>query len=277
MNASRQPFAWPVAGTKNYLRNANQTMTRRIPPSVQQKLGFYVYLYVDPRDDAVFYVGKGKGIRALSHLSDRSETEKARRIAELRKLGMEPSIEILRYGLTQKEALHVEAAAIELLGIESLTNRVQGHSFELKRRSRLEDLAQELDAKEVEIIHPSILINISQMYRYGMTAMELYDATRKAWVVGPRREEAKYAMALYRGIVREVYEIAAWFPAGSTMTHLGTTSNVPGPEKNEELGESDRFEFVGRIAPESIRYRYLGRSAQSYFRQGSQNPIKYVP
>jgi hypothetical protein len=108
-------------------------MTRRIPPSVQQKLGFYVYLYVDPRDDAVFYVGKGKGIRALSHLSDRSETEKARRIAELRKLGMEPSIEILRYGLTQKEALHVEAAAIELLGIEDPGWRIWHRSWTPRR------------------------------------------------------------------------------------------------------------------------------------------------
>ena len=30
-------------------------------PKVREKLKFYVYLYVDPRDDSVFYVGKGKG------------------------------------------------------------------------------------------------------------------------------------------------------------------------------------------------------------------------
>ncbi|XZE17522.1 hypothetical protein SH449x_002796 [Pirellulaceae bacterium SH449] len=45
-------------------------MPTRIPSSVQQKLGFYVYLYIDPRDESVFYVGKGKGERALAHLKD---------------------------------------------------------------------------------------------------------------------------------------------------------------------------------------------------------------
>ena len=29
----------------------------RIPPEVAEHLGFYVYLYVDPRDGKVFYVG----------------------------------------------------------------------------------------------------------------------------------------------------------------------------------------------------------------------------
>lgn len=252
-------------------------MSHRIPPSVQHQLGFYVYLYVDPRDDSVFYIGKGKGGRVLSHLKDRSESEKVERIAELTKLGIEPRIEILRYGLTQDEAFHVEAAAIELLGIDALTNRVQGHSFDLKRRARLEELTQELDAKEVEIIHLSILINISQMYRYGMTAIELYDATRKSWVVGPRRNGVQFAMAIYRGIIREVYEIAAWLPAGSTMTVFGTTSNVAEEAPHQEPEESKRFEFVGRVADERIRRRYVGRSVRNYFAIGSQNPIKYAP
>lgn len=252
-------------------------MSQRIPSSVQSQLRFYVYLYVDPRDDRVFYVGKGKGTRALSHLKDRSDSEKVQRIAELEKLGLEPRIEVLRYGLTQEESLHVEAAAIELLGIDQLTNCVQGHSFELRRRSRLDDLVQELDATEVEIIHPCLLINISQMYRYGMTAIELYDATRKAWVVGPRRDEVKLAMPLFRGIVREVYEIAAWLPAGSTMTALGTVSNDSDSDSDSQEHDSRRFEFVGRVASERIRRRYVGRSVRSYFTPGSQNPIKYAP
>ena len=32
----------------------------RIAPAVARKLGFYVYLYVNPLDEQVFYVGKGK-------------------------------------------------------------------------------------------------------------------------------------------------------------------------------------------------------------------------
>jgi uncharacterized protein len=250
-------------------------MVPRIPVSVHQHLGFYVYVYIDPRDDSVFYVGKGKGERALAHLKDSTESDKVQRITELTKLGLTPRIDILRYGLSQQEALHVEAAAIELLGIESLTNRVLGHSFDLKRRSRLEDLIQELDAKEVTISHPCVLINISQMYRHGMTAIELYDATRKSWVIGARRDQVQLAMAIYRGIVREVYEIAAWLPAGSTMTGLGTIANVVDPPLTAP--HSNRFEFVGRIAEEKIRNRYLGKSVRNYFAANSQNPIRYAP
>lgn len=252
-------------------------MAPRIPASVQHKLGYYVYLYIDPRDESVFYVGKGKGERVLSHLKDSTDCEKVERIGELNKLGMEPRMEILRYGLTAEEALHVEAAVIELIGIESLTNRVLGHSFDLKRRSRLEDLVQELDAKDVTIVHPSVLINISQMYQYGMSAIELYDATRKSWVVGTRRDQVQLAMAIYRGIVREVYEIAAWLPAGSTMTSLGTVSNVAESMPSMESQPTNRFEFVGRVAAEKTRQRYRGKSVRDYFPASSQNPIRYAP
>ena len=240
----------------------------RIRHSVQRRLGFYVYLYVDPRDGNPFYVGKGKGQRALSHLSDRSETDKVARIEELRKLGHEPIIEILRYGLTQREALLIESAAIDLLGLNELTNRVKGHGFDELGRTLLSELVQELDAEDVEVMHRSILINISRMYRHGMAPMELYDATRQSWVVGPRRDEAEYAMAVFRGIVREVYEIVTWLPAGSTMATDDTDRTKHHPE--------NRHEFIGHLAENKIRKRYLGKSVRQYFPPGSQNPIKYV-
>ena len=70
---------------------------------VREKLRYYVYLYVDPRTDTVFYVGKGRGNRAFSHLRDRSESGKVEVIEELDKLGKEPRIEILRYGMSPQE------------------------------------------------------------------------------------------------------------------------------------------------------------------------------
>jgi hypothetical protein len=84
-------------------------------------------------------------------------------------------------------------------------------------------------------------------------------------------------MAIYRGIVREIYEIAAWLPAGSTMTAFGTTSNVAEVDTQLTVDECNRFEFVGRVADERIRRRYIGRSVRDYFATGSQNPIKYAP
>jgi hypothetical protein len=35
-----------------------------ITPDAANALGFYVYAYIDPRDESVFYIGKGVGARA---------------------------------------------------------------------------------------------------------------------------------------------------------------------------------------------------------------------
>jgi len=99
----------------------------RFPTTVKSKLGYYVYVYVDPRDDSVFYVGQGRGDRAFVHLSDRSESAKVQYIADLRRIGLEPRIEVLAHDLSDPDAARtVEAACIDLLGIKSLTNAVRG-------------------------------------------------------------------------------------------------------------------------------------------------------
>lgn len=49
----------------------------RIPADVARKLGYYVYAYVNPLDSTIFYVGKGKGQPALSHLQDTSKSDKS--------------------------------------------------------------------------------------------------------------------------------------------------------------------------------------------------------
>lgn len=47
---------------------------------------FYVYEYVDPRNNKTFYVGKGKGNRLYVHLRDsklRDKSEKSNLILEI--------------------------------------------------------------------------------------------------------------------------------------------------------------------------------------------------
>jgi len=242
-----------------------------IPPRVREKLKYYVYLYVDPRDGTPFYVGKGRGNRALSHLAETFEKAKSEGIGDLVSLSEEPIVEILRYGMSEREAFHVESAAIDLIGLENLSNNIYGKWSGRQGRARFHDIVKELDAEEVDIKENAVLVNINTLYRYGMTDIELYDATRSCWKVGNRCEKAEYAMSIYRGIVREVYEIATWVPGGSTMLahehRVGT----------DEMGDvPDRWEFVGRLAPAKIRKRYLGKSVCHYFKKGSQNPIRYV-
>ena len=80
--------------------------------STIEKLGYYVYLLIDPRDNKVFYVGKGKGNRINQHLlgaldDKTNETEKIKKIREIQNTGLEVKHSVLRHELTEKEAFEV--------------------------------------------------------------------------------------------------------------------------------------------------------------------------
>lgn len=239
----------------------------RIAPAVARKLGHYVYLYVNPRDNSVFYVGKGKGGRALAHL--RAEEKKAitKIIRQIRASGDEPQIEILAHGLGNPDAaLKVEAAAIDLLGVGNLANAVRGHGTKYGRMP-LHEVVAHYTRRKANIREPVILIRINKLYRYGMTDAELYDATRSAWRVGAKRDRAQYAFSVFEGVVREVYRITKWLQAGSSFNSRRERRGIDTP---------DRWEFVGIIAEESVRRRYINRYVGHLFTQGAQNPISYV-
>ena len=234
----------------------------RVPIEVGDALASYVYVYIDPRTHQPFYVGKGKGNRLFSHLDDQTESEKVRRIAEVRAAGFEPQIDVLRYGLSDTDAALVEAAAIDLIGRPPLTNIVAGHHAQSFGRITSQEVIAMLTATPVVVREPAILITINQLYRSGMSPQELYEATRGSWVVGPRREKAKLALSVYQGVVHEVYRIRAWHPAA---TQESATRDA---EANRGSG---RWEFEGDIALD-VRDEYLGRSVG----KGGQNPIRYV-
>lgn len=239
----------------------------RLPQSVAAKMGYYVYLYVDPRDDRIFYVGKGRGARALAHFDAQAKVGVKEVMAELAAAGIAPRLEILAHGLPSEQvAFQIEAAAIDLVGVENLSNAVRGHHH-AKGRMSLAEVVARYTRKPAGIKEPSVLIRISRLYRYGMTAVELYDATRSAWRVGPKREKVELAFAVHEGVIREVYRVHAWHPAGSTF-------NVRFDGRGEDL--PDRWEFVGKVAEEELRQRYINRYVGDLFPQGAQNPIAYV-
>jgi hypothetical protein len=99
------------------------------------KEDYYVYVYIDPRNHERFYYGKGCGSRKNMHLKDTGKTPKARRIAAIRKAGCEPIVRVIARGLTEEQALLLEATLLWQLG-KSTTNLVAGH---FSRRFRPQD------------------------------------------------------------------------------------------------------------------------------------------
>ena len=94
-----------------------------------------------------------------------------------------------------------------------------------------------------------ILFRINRTFDASMDAMALYEATRGVWVLGIRRVEAIYAFAVYRKKILEVYRIDRWFPSGTTEYQT----------RNSDEFDLSRWEFVGEVAEEGIRTKYVGR------------------
>jgi len=231
-------------------------MIKEFSNSVSERIGYYVYILKDPRNDSIFYVGKGKGNRLFQHvqcaLENATDSDKYNLIREIHKDGKEVEHFILRHGLEEKLSLEIESTIIDLLGIENLTNSVKGHDTWERGLKTVDEVFQHYDAKAVTFDEPCIIININRLYTRGISAQKLYDSTRASWTVGIKRERVKYAIASYRGLVREVYEIEKWQPNG------------------------DRWEFVGKVAEDRIRDKYLNQSLENYIKKGGQNPIRYT-
>ena len=250
-------------------------MTTKFSSAISKQLKYYVYIYSHPVTEEVFYVGKGKGNRAFSHLVDVSENEKVQYIAQLRSQNLEPKVEILIQGIEDdKTALNIEASIIDLIGMENLTNKQSGYKSRAFGRMSIQQIRATYQKDLVDITEPSILIRINQAFRYSMSPIELYDYTRGQWKLKKENaQKVKYGFAVYQGIIQEVYEILHWFPANST---LNTRENNRYLSREAEEGVEGRFEFVGNIAPDVIRDKYVYKSVEHYFKKGMSNPVLYL-
>lgn len=76
---------------------------------------FYSYVYVDPRNDEPFYVGKGKRDRAYAHLKGSHNRLVERKINKIRTTGQEPLVGIIETS-TEEFAFMLEQGLIKLLG-----------------------------------------------------------------------------------------------------------------------------------------------------------------
>jgi len=74
--------------------------------SQETDIMYYVYALIDPRNNMPFYIGKGKGHRAMTHLWEIPETRnqyKENKIASIRSAGLEPRIEYLAEDIIDEE------------------------------------------------------------------------------------------------------------------------------------------------------------------------------
>lgn len=122
-------------------------------------------------------------------------------------------------------------------------------------------------AARANITAPVLVIRIQRAYRTDLSAQSLYEVTRGVWVSGRRRSKARYALAVFNRIVREVYEIDAWHPAGTTEYEMRPHHHVDRP---------GRWEFTGHVAPDDVLERCGWKYVSHLWDRGAANPISYV-
>lgn len=246
---------------------------KQFPKCAGRDLKYYVYIYSDPDTKKPFYVGKGKGNRCFDHLFEEKDTEKNRKIEEIINRGKEPIIEILVSGLDEGTAYKIEAAIIDLIGLDNLTNIVPGKTFDGVGKINVNDIINRYDKyliEEKDIDKGCLVLGVSSSSFTGQQGQDLYEAVRLAWKIDEnKRNNAKYALVVHEGKIINVYKIAAWFPAYTT-----TCITERRYETKKQL--NGRFDFVGCEAEQDILDKYVGRILSGDFWRGNNSPIKMI-
>lgn len=226
---------------------------------------YYVYRLVDPRTLHTFYVGKGCGDRVFQHAKgavkiialDKDESEmslKEKQILEIISAGKEVISIIHRRGLTNKEALEVEAALID--AYPGLTNIQRGYGID-RGATTVEDLHAMYNTPIYNEPEEKYIIIKTTPNTISANHGDLYEATRKAWRADIKKaKKYKYVLAVVNGIVREVYEVDK--------------------DNGWHQLSSDRIAFNGKPTNNAIATVVKNKRIPDYYKKkGAANPFVY--
>lgn len=200
----------------------------RFSSSVQEAIECYVYCLVDPRNNKIFYVGKGKGNRVFDHAANAiksdEESLKLNVIRDIQREGLNVKSYIIRHKLTDEEAFLVESALIDLLtypqfNTESvLTNIVSGHHQWDEGIKTVEEIRALYDCAPIKVSEGDVILLVSLNKSFDQAKANgvyrrtnIYDATRRYWAIGASKPSSiKYVLGVYKGVVRSVIKVNSY-------------------------------------------------------------------
>lgn len=253
------------------------SMEKSFKQSVIEGLKCYVYVLVDPRDNCVFYVGKGSGNRVYQHaqaaLVDDSSSLKLSTIREIKGLGLDVKYYIIRHNLTEQEAYLVESSIIDLLTYPAfnkeniLTNIVSGHHQWNEGIKTDEEINILYDCPKIEPIPGDrlLLVSLNKSYKQSKATgvyrrANDYESARKYWKIAAwKAEKIDYILGVYKGVVRVVIKV--------------NTHDVTSIGEHGEIYDPPRYIFQGDVVEDSP---YLNTDVSDYpFGHGGEKT--YIP
>jgi len=137
---------------------------------------FYVYALKDPRYSPAkpFYIGKGTGTRAWEHELKIDSSKKGKRIAEICATGKDVLTTRLVEGLSETEALRVEAELISSFGTEDrgglLTNVVVPTGTRISNREGVVVPEGSVEKSQIALEHmKAAVLELTQANKSGVT------------------------------------------------------------------------------------------------------------
>lgn len=232
-----------------------------------EKLKHYVYLLLDPRDEKIFYIGKGSGDRIFHHErvaeSEHELDTKSERIRSIKQEGKQVQYYILRHGLDEPSSLMIESSAIDLLTIcgLNLSNKVKGFESRLYGLRSLEEVLLELSAPPLRNIGSDcVIINVNNSFSNDYSSSAIYNAVKAAWRISkkrigdPKNPLLKYVLAEHKGNIVAVFHVREWFQVDAE-------------------GQQGRWGFDGEEASKEIKESYIGKRIEK--KKGAANPILF--
>lgn len=178
---------------------------------------YYVYMLLDPRKFYLpYYVGKGKGFRAMSHLSPTEGGGKNRMkrgvTSRIRRAGFEPKVVFVRTDMNESEAIELEIELIHRFGrrdiktgiLTNMTDGGEGLSGYVFTESHKQNLSNSLKGQVRSTETRALISSNRRGSKASAETKEKMSRTRKGKQTGaenpmfgiPRSEERKQAQSI---------------------------------------------------------------------------------
>lgn len=246
---------------------------------------YYVYGLIDPRDNTLFYIGKGSENRVFQHelessMHPESEKKKLQIIKSIEDSGLSVKHIIIHAGLTESESFAAESALINLIKYlpeSKLVNEVAGHhSMGCMSTEEIERIYGAIPLLPSDIKHKLVVIKVNKLYERNMSEQEVYDIVRGIWRANINRaSKADYVLGVYNNLIIGCYKPDRWLKVKDC-----DIERLPGHAQDADLdymAERILFECDQIEELDDNQKYYLFKSIENIeYVQKSQNPISYI-